>query len=367
MLYYLHELSESIFGPFRIFESIPFRATMAFLTCFVLSLLLGERVIRRLISRKVGQPIRTEAEVHKLHELHGGKAGTPTMGGIMILGTTLLSTILWCKPLNPFIHALVGIMLLTGAIGFVDDYIKVKRRKSDGMSARFKLLAQVGSAALVGAFLAYHPDVGSFIRQLYIPFFDEPILVDMGVLAIPLFVLVIVGASNAVNLTDGLDGLAAGCTITSVGSFGVLAYMGATSLIAEYLSIPESALLGEVAIFCAGLVGATTGFLWFNCHPARVFMGDTGSLAIGGTLGTISIVTCQEFLLVIIGGVFVMEAMSVILQVGSFKLTGKRIFRMAPIHHHFELRGWHENQVILRFWMLSVILAVIGFATLKIR
>jgi len=233
MLYYLHELSESIFGPFRIFESIPFRATMAFLTCFVLSLLLGERVIRRLISLKVGQPIRTEAEVHKLHELHGGKAGTPTMGGIMILGTTLLSTILWCKPLNPFIHALVGIMLLTGAIGFVDDYIKVKRRKSDGMSARFKLLAQVGSAALVGAFLAYHPDVGSFIRQLYIPFFDEPILVDMGVLAIPLFVLVIVGASNAVNLTDGLDGLAAGCTITSVGSFGVLAYMGATSLIAS--------------------------------------------------------------------------------------------------------------------------------------
>ena len=367
MLFYLHELSENIFGPFRIFESIPFRATMAFLTCFILSILLGERVIRRLISLKVGQPIRTAEEVHKLHELHGGKAGTPTMGGVMIIGTTLLATVLWCKPMNPYVHALTAILLLTGAIGFVDDYVKVKRRKSDGISARAKLLAQVGSAALVGAFLAYHPAVGGFIRQLYVPFYAEPLVMDMGWVAIPFFVIVIVGASNAVNLTDGLDGLAAGCTISSVGSYGVLAYMGATSLIAEYLALPESPLLGEVAIFCAGLVGATTGFLWYNCHPARVFMGDTGSLAIGATLGTIAIVTSQEFLLVIIGGVFVMEAASVILQVGSFKMTGKRIFRMAPIHHHFELRGWHENQVILRFWMLSVILAAIGFATLKIR
>jgi len=366
MLYFLHQLDD-YFGPMRVFESISFRASMAFLTCFLLSLLVGERVIRKLISMKVGQPIRTAEEVHKLHELHGGKAGTPTMGGVLIIGTLLLSAALWCRLDNPFIQALIVVTVTTGALGFSDDYLKVKRRKSEGLSARAKLLGQVLSAGLVGGFLAYSPQTGDFIRTLYVPFQDQPVMSDMGWLAIPFFAIVIVGASNAVNLTDGLDGLAAGCTITSVSTFGLLAYISATAPIAKYLLIPTHPGLGEVAIFCSALVGSAAGFLWFNAHPARVFMGDTGSLAIGGILGTIAIVCRQEFLLIVIGGIFVLEAISVILQVGSFKLTGKRIFRMAPIHHHFELKGWHENQVITRFWVLSAILAVIGIATLKMR
>ena len=365
-MYYLH-LWQDHFGVLRLFESITFRASMACLTAFLGSLWLGPLVIRALVALKAGQPIRSAAVVHKLAELHQGKAGTPTMGGVLIIGMVLVSTLLWARMEMPFVHTCLAVLVLAGGVGFTDDYLKVKRKKSDGLSARRKMLFLTTIALAAGAYLSFHPSTGSFIRQLHVPFYKEPVVADMHWLALPFFALVMVGCSNAVNLTDGLDGLATGCAITSVTTYGFMAYAAGTVTVANYLLLPHHPQLSELAVFCAGLVGACFGFLWYNCHPASVFMGDTGSLAIGAVLGTISICVKQEILLVLVGGVFVMEAMSVILQVGSFKMRGKRIFRMAPIHHHFELMGWHENQVILRFWMVSVLFALLGIATLKVR
>ena len=366
MMYYLHLWSSEL-GVLRLFESITFRASMACLLAFLGSIWLGPQVIRILVAVKAGQPFRSAAVVHKLAELHQGKAGTPTMGGLLILFMVTLCTVLLGRMDNPFVHTCLLVMLAGGAVGFADDYLKIRKKKSDGLSARLKMLTLSVTALIAGAYLAWNSETGAFIRELHMPFNKFPALKDLGWLCLPFFVLVIVGSSNAVNLTDGLDGLATGCTITSAGTYAFLAYAAGTYPIAEYLKIPHHPQLAELSVFIASLVGACFGFLWYNCHPARIFMGDTGSLAIGAVLGAVAICTKHEVLLVLIGGVFVMEAVSVILQVASFKLRGKRIFRMAPIHHHFELKGWHENQVILRFWMLSFILALLGLASLKIR
>ncbi len=367
---------------------ITFRAALGCLLAFVVSVIAGPRVIRHLISLKVGQPIRTAAEVHKLAELHGGKVGTPTMGGVLILGSVLVSVFICARPFNPFVAVCACTMAALGLLGFCDDYKKVKQKKSDGVSARTKLFWQLVVALVAACFIYFKKEISGFgataeevqagaagfrlgeepigIGQVCFPLFKSG-LPDLGFLIIPFFVAVIIGCSNAVNLTDGLDGLATGCTITVALAYGILAYLaGHFYMATDYLVIPYNRYVGELAVLLLSLAGAGFGFLWFNCHPAKVFMGDTGSLAIGGALGTAAICVKQELLLVIIGGVFVMEAMSVMLQVGSFKLRKKRIFAMAPIHHHFELRGWHESQVIIRFWILSIMLALFGLALLKI-
>jgi phospho-N-acetylmuramoyl-pentapeptide-transferase len=367
---------------------ITFRAAVACLLAFVVSLMAGPRVIRRLISLKVGQPIRTAEEVHKLAELHGGKVGTPTMGGVLILGSVLISVFVCAQPLNPFVAVCSCTMAALGLLGFCDDYKKVKQKKSDGVSARTKLFWQLVVALVAACFIYFKKEISGYgatpdelarnvagfrlgdqsisIGTVCFPLFKTGII-DLGFLIIPFFAAIIIGCSNAVNLTDGLDGLATGCTITVALAYAGLAYLaGHFYMAAEYLVIPYNRYIGELAVLLLALAGAGFGFLWFNCHPAKVFMGDTGSLAIGGALGTAAICVKQELLLVIIGGVFVMEAMSVMLQVGSFKLRKKRIFAMAPIHHHFELRGWHESQVIIRFWIISIMLALFGLALLKI-
>jgi len=367
---------------------ITFRAALACLLGFVISLMAGPRVIRRLISLKVGQPIRTAEEVHKLAELHGGKVGTPTMGGVLILGSVLISVFVCAQPLNPFVAVCSCTMAALGLLGFCDDYKKVKQKKSDGVSARTKLFWQLVVAVVAACFIYFKKEISGYgatpdelarnvagfrlgdqsisIGTVCFPLFKTGII-DLGFLIIPFFAAIIIGCSNAVNLTDGLDGLATGCTITVALAYACLAYLaGHFYMAAEYLVIPYNRYIGELAVLLLALAGAGFGFLWYNCHPAKVFMGDTGSLAIGGALGTAAICVKQELLLVVIGGVFVMEAMSVMLQVGSFKLRKKRIFAMAPIHHHFELRGWHESQVIIRFWIISIMLALFGLALLKI-
>ena len=367
---------------------ITFRAALGCLLAFVVSVIAGPRVIRHLISLKVGQPIRTAAEVHKLAELHGGKVGTPTMGGVLILGSVLVSVFICARPFNPFVAVCACTMAALGLLGFCDDYKKVKQKKTDGVSARTKLFWQLVVALVAACFIYFKKEISGFgataeevqagaagfrlgeepigIGQVCFPLFKSG-LPDLGFFIIPFFVAVIIGCSNAVNLTDGLDGLATGCTITVALAYGILAYLaGHFYMATDYLVIPYNRYVGELAVLLLSLAGAGFGFLWFNGHPAKVFMGDTGSRAIGGALGTAAICVKQELLLVIIGGVFVMEAMSVMLQVGSFKLRKKRIFAMAPIHHHFELRGWHESQVIIRFWILSIMLARFGLALLKI-
>lgn len=403
------------FSFLNILKYLTVRAALACMLTFAISVVFGPKVIRKLISLKVGQPIRSAEEVHKLHELHGAKAGTPTMGGVMILGSVLIAVLLCGRALNPFVAVTMFVMLGLGLLGFIDDYTKVKLKNSDGVSARTKLGWQFGIALVAGCFLFFKPEVAGTIEakepkratienvtdqsvatttsdagrfppkdatgywlqvdgkaqpmkssELTVPVKKTP-LFDMWYLAIPFFAIIIIGASNAVNLTDGLDGLATGCTITTGLAYAVVAYLGGHMVLGfDYLHIAYNPMLGELAVVMMALVGASFGFLWYNSHPAKVFMGDTGSLAIGGAIGTAAICTKQELLLVIIGWVFVMEALSVMIQVGSFKLRKKRVFAMAPIHHHFELRGWHESQVIIRFWIISILSAMLGLATLKI-
>ncbi len=366
MMFYLHLLTDTFKG-FNVFYYITFRAVLAAITAFAISLLFGNYVIRKLISLKIGQPIRSASEVRQLAELHGGKQGTPTMGGVLIIGSVVLAAILWARPDNPFLWLALFCMLYLGVLGFIDDYLKVTKKKSDGISGRLKLLFQLLLAAIVTAFFLFNPLIEVQARSLYLPFFKAPVVVNMGGFTFFFFALVIVGASNAVNLTDGLDGLATGCTITVAFAYALLSYAAGNFRIAQYLQVPFYSYSGELAIFCAALVGAGLGFLWFNCYPAKLFMGDTGSLALGGTIGVVAICCKQELLLIVVGGVFVLEAVSVILQVLSFKLTRKRLFAMSPLHHHFELSGWKENTVIVRFWILSIICALLGLATLKLR
>ena len=366
MMYFLYNLRGQ-FPALNVFQYITFRAIAAAMTSFLLCLIFGNWTIRKLIGLKIGQPIRTKEEVHKLAELHGGKRGTPTMGGVLLLGAVVISSLLWARPQNHFVWLALFSTVYLGALGFVDDYLKVTKKKSDGVSGRTKLAAQFVLAAIVTAFFLLNPMINVQARALYMPFYKEPVILNLGVVTFLFFALVVIGTSNAVNLTDGLDGLATGCTITVALTYAVLTYVGGNTKISSYLQVPYYPYTGELAVVCMALVGAGIGFLWFNCHPAKVFMGDTGSLAIGGVLGVVSICCKQEMLLLVVGGVFVMEAMSVILQVMSFKLTGKRIFAMSPIHHHFELKGWKENTVIVRFWILSIMFAFLGLATLKLR
>ncbi|MEP6809479.1 MAG: phospho-N-acetylmuramoyl-pentapeptide-transferase [Chthoniobacterales bacterium] len=366
MMFYLHVLSERISG-FNVFSYVTFRSVAAAITSFAFVLLCGNFVIRKLISLKIGQPIRTAKEVHRLAELHGGKAGVPTMGGVLIIGAVVISTVVWARPDNRFVWLALFVMVTLGALGFVDDYLKVTKKKSDGISGRFKLLVQLLVAGVVTVLFLTSPLLEVQARSLYLPFFKVPVIADMGLFTFVFFAIVIAGSSNAVNLTDGLDGLASGCTITVAFTYALLTYAAGNFRIAEYLQVPFYPFTGELTVVCSALVGAGLGFLWFNCHPAQVFMGDTGSLAIGGLIGVVAICCKQELLLAVVGGVFVIEAASVIMQVLSFKLTGKRIFLMSPIHHHFELSGWKENTVIVRFWILSAIFALLGLATLKLR
>lgn len=407
MIYWLTELrydlgADSFIAKLlNLFHYHTFRAGAACLTGFLLSLIFGGTVIRKLISLKVGQPIRTAEEVNKLFELHGKKAGTPTMGGVLIIGTFIVSVLLWCDWKNIPVWICLGTTLLLGALGFWDDYEKVARKNSKGVRARTKLAWQFAVAIVASTIFAYAMPNGALIttgkiihtetklegspqrttetttihetrrpvsyRSLIIPSFKDPLIVDMGIFTIVLFSLIIVGASNAVNLTDGLDGLATGCTVSTGLTYATFCYIASNVNYARFLLIPYFPDADELTIVAMALVGACFGFLWFNCMPARMFMGDTGSLAIGGCIATLSIGCKQEITLLLVGGVFVMEALSVIIQVASFKSTGKRIFRMSPIHHHFELGGWKESQVVVRFWMLSLIFAMIGLATLKIR
>ncbi|MEY4483339.1 MAG: hypothetical protein RL693_791 [Verrucomicrobiota bacterium] len=370
----LMDADSVVFKLLNILHYHTLRAGGAFLTSFVLSLLFGEKVIRKLISLKVGQPIRSKEEVQKLFDLHGKKAGTPTMGGVLMIGTFVASVLLWVDWSNGAIWICLGTTLLLGALGFWDDYEKVAKKNSKGVSARMKLAWQFIVAITAAVLFAYVLPGGSTYdgheisyRSLFIPFFKEPLIFDMGIFAIFFFALIIVGASNAVNLTDGLDGLATGCSISTGLAYAAFCYLVSNIKYAKFLFIPYFHLADEMTIVAMALVGACFGFLWFNCQPAKMFMGDTGSLALGGAIATLAIACKQELLLVIVGGVFVMEAASVIIQVISFKTRGKRVFRMAPIHHHFELGGWQESQVVVRFWMISIILALISLATLKLR
>jgi len=362
MFYYLHWLSDW-WGPLNLFRYITFRAVMAAVTAMLVSLLLGPRVIRWLTSLKYGQPVRGADDLRELAAKHGEKRGTPTMGGLLIILALEIACLLWADVVNPLIIVTLTCVVILGAIGFLDDYEKVSKRNPRGLSARTKLLAEAILAIVLGTFLIQD----AVYRQFFVPFLKTPLIADMGLFAILFMIFVIAGSSNAVNLTDGLDGLAIGCTISAALALAVMAYAAGNVKIAGYLQIPYIPGVGEVTVFCAALVGAGLGFLWYNAPPADVFMGDTGSLALGGAIGIVAILVRQELALIIIGGVFVMEAASVILQVGSFKLRGKRIFLMSPIHHHFELKGWSETKVVVRFWILSIIFALIGLSTLKVR
>jgi len=357
MMYYLHRLSDQFIG-FNVFLYVTFRAIAAAVTAFLGTLVFGNLIIRKLTALKVGQPIREASEVHRLAELHGVKQGTPTMGGVLVIGAVFVSSLFWARLDNRFVW---------WALGFADDYLKVTKKKSDGISGRIKLLFQISLAAIITGLFLTNPLLEVQARSLYVPFVKAPVVANMSWFTFVFFALVIVGSSNAVNLTDGLDGLAIGCTIPVAFAYALLAYAAGNFRIAEYLQVPFYPFAAELTVVCSALIGAGLGFLWFNCYPAKVFMGDTGSLAIGGMLGVVAICCKQELLLVVVGGVFVIEAVSVILQVLSFKLTGKRFFAMSPLHHHFELTGWKESTVIVRFWILSIIFALLGLATLKLR
>jgi phospho-N-acetylmuramoyl-pentapeptide-transferase len=366
MLYYLYYFSPH-WGPFNVFRYETFRAMAAALTALLLSLAMGPKTIVLLTRLKLGQPLRLKSEVRELADLHSSKKGTPTMGGVLILFTVTISSLLWCDPANKLFWLVLGSMIYLGMIGFADDYEKVAKKNSKGIRGWYKITAQALLAIFVFLYLSYTADYPGEWNRLYIPFLKSAVVLDMGILTVLFFGIVIMGTSNAVNLTDGLDGLAIGCSISVALTYAIFCYVAGNAKLATYLILPLVSGAGELAVFCAALVGAGLGFLWFNCHPARVFMGDTGSLALGGVLGVIAICVHQELLLVIAGGVFVLEAGSVMLQVASFKLTGKRIFAMSPLHHHFELKGWDETTVTVRFWIMSLIGAMAALATLKLR
>jgi phospho-N-acetylmuramoyl-pentapeptide-transferase len=346
---------------FNVFRYITFRAAYATVTALLLSFLIGPYLIRKLRELKAGQTIREEGP-----ESHRAKAGTPTMGGLIILVATVVPTLLWADLRNPFIHLVLLATIWMGVLGFLDDYLKVVKRKSKGLIGRQKLIGQILLAVLLGTLLHMRPVHGDFVTQTSVPFFKN-IFLDLGLFYIPFIVVVLVGSSNAVNLTDGLDGLAVGLAGIAGFAFASFAYVAGRFVWSGYLQILYLPGAGELTIFCMSLVGAALGFLWFNAHPAQIFMGDTGSLAIGGAFGTLAILLKAEFLLVIVGGVFVMEAASVILQVASFRLRKKRIFRMSPIHHHFELAGWDEQKIVVRFYILGILFALLALSTLKIR
>jgi len=362
MLYYLLYPLRNIFFGFNIFRYITFRAAMATFTAFIISLLFYPVLIRKLIKAKIGENIRRE-ESTDLYNLHQTKQGTPTMGGILILAAILISTFLWADITNLYILVSVFVLIWLGITGFIDDFIKQLMKRSKGLKIRTKLISQIILGLLVGTFLFLHPQ---FSAKLDIPFFKQ-IHLELSIFYILLVILVICGSSNAVNLTDGLDGLAIGAVIMVALSFTVLSYISGHLKFSQYLFVPYLEGSGELTVFCASIVGAGLGFLWFNCYPASIFMGDVGSLPLGGALGTVAVLIKKELLLVIVGGVFVVEAVSVLLQIGSYRMRKKRIFKIAPLHHHFQFLGWQESKVIVRFWIIAALLALFTIVTLKIR
>ena len=360
MLRYLAQWATHYYSGFNVFGYLTLRAILAALTALTMSFIVGPSVIRRLAHHQVGQRIRSEGP-----QSHLSKAGTPTMGGALILVAIVAATLLWADLRNRFVWIVLAVTVAFGLIGFWDDYLKLVVGNSRGLIARWKYLWQ--SVAGLGAALAlYLTALTPAETTLYVPFFKS-VLVPLGPMFVVLAYLVIVGSSNAVNLTDGLDGLAIMPAVLVAASLGVFAYASGNVVFANYLAIPYIAGTGEVLVICASIFGAGLGFLWFNTYPAQVFMGDIGALALGAALGVIAVIVRQEIVLAIMGGVFVIETVSVILQVASFKLTGKRIFKMAPIHHHYELKGWAEPKVIVRFWIITVVLVLVGLATLKLR
>ena len=359
MMVYLAEYLETYHSGFNVFQYITLRAVLAVITALLISFVIGPFMIRRLNRYSIGQTVRDDGP-----QTHLSKAGTPTMGGALILVAVSVTTLLWSRLDNHYVWAVLITTLLFGVVGWVDDYRKLVKKDPKGLAARYKYFWQsvIGLGVAIWLYSAAQP----VETHLVVPFFKH-IFPDLGWMFIPLVYFVIVGTSNAVNLTDGLDGLAIMPTVLVAGALGIFAYVTGHVQFARYLAIPYLTGVGEVSIFCGALVGAGLGFLWFNAYPAMVFMGDVGALALGAALGVIAVVVRQELVLVIMGGVFVMETLSVILQVISFKLTGRRIFRMAPLHHHFELKGWPEPRVIVRFWIITVILVLVGLASLKIR
>lgn len=379
MFYYLHLLTDW-FSPLRVFRYITFRTFAGAATAFIISLAVGPWMIRKLREFKIGQQVRKD-EAPPLYIFHGKKAGTPTMGGLLIIVSVLVSSLLWAVPSNGYVLLSLATTCYMGAVGFRDDYLKVTRKQSKGLGVRAKLILQLAWVVVVVAALYAWPATRKHVGELMVPFFKDPVIRDMGLALTFLFVaLVVVGSTNAVNLTDGLDGLAIGCSNSVAVAYLVMAYVAGHLRFAQYLQVPYIAGSGELAVFCGCLLGAGLGFLWFNCHPARVFMGDTGSLALGGAISTVAILVKQELALVIVGGVFVVEAVSVLLQVAYFKATGgRRIFKCSPLHHHFEVLEKEraekegrdvevvETMITIRFWILAIICALIGVATLKIR
>lgn len=360
MLLYLAEYLSQFESGFNVFQYLTLRAILGVLSALFISLLLGPYIIRKLSHHQVGQFVRDDGP-----ESHLSKAGTPTMGGALILFAIIISTLLWADLSNRYVWVVMAVTVAFGAIGWLDDYKKLIKKQSEGLKARHKYLWQT-IAGLGAAIVLYKTAQVPAELELIVPFF-KTVAIPMGIFFIVLTYFVIVGTSNAVNLTDGLDGLAIMPTVMVGGALGIFAYLTGNANFSSYLGIPFIPGVGEVIVFCGALVGAGLGFLWFNTYPAQVFMGDVGALGLGAALGVIAVVVRQELVLLIMGGVFVMETVSVILQVASFKLTGRRIFRMAPLHHHFELKGWPEPRVIVRFWIVTVILILIGLSTLKIR
>jgi phospho-N-acetylmuramoyl-pentapeptide-transferase len=365
------------FRLFRIFRYLTFRTVFASLTALLIGLLIGPFVIEKLREFQIGQYIREEGP-----QSHQKKSGTPTMGGVLICISILVPTLLWADLSNPYVWLVMLSTLAFGGIGFADDYIKVVHRRNQGLTARQKLALQFLASGAVGVVLVWMEVHGSYSTKLMVPFAKRfrPDLVVGSLTHIPHFwwlgflpfvafvMLVITFSSNAVNLTDGLDGLAIGCTIIAAGALTVLTYVSGHVVFSDYLELQRMPMVSELTVFCGSMVGASIGFLWYNAHPAEVFMGDVGSLALGGAIGTVAVVIKQELLLPFIGGVFILEALSVMLQVGSYKLrNGKRIFKMAPLHHHFELMGWSESKVIARFWILALVFALFALTTLKLR
>jgi len=360
VLLYLSEFLAELNSGFRVFQYLTLRTILGVLTALIISLVVGPSMIRRLTHHQIGQSVRDDGP-----QSHLAKSGTPTMGGLLILTSIVAGTLLWSNLDNRFMWVALIVTLLFGSIGWVDDYRKVVKRQSKGLSAREKYLWQ--SCAGLGAALFLYLTAGSPTEtQLIVPFV-KAVVIDLGWFFVLFSYFVIVGTSNAVNLTDGLDGLAILPTVMVASALAIFAYVAGNVKISTYLGVPYVPGVGELSVFCGAITGAGLGFLWFNTYPAQVFMGDIGALALGAALGIVAVLVRQELVLLIMGGVFVMEAVSVILQVSSFKLTGKRIFNMAPLHHHFELKGWPEPRVIVRFWIITVILVLVGLSSLKIR
>ena len=360
MLYWLSEYLQEYLRSFAVFQYLTVRAILGVLTALGISLLLGPWFIRRLTELRIGQSVRDDGP-----RSHLSKSGTPTMGGALILSAIFISTLLWTDLSNRYVWVVLIVTAIFGAVGWVDDYRKVAKRDSRGLPARWKYFWQ-SIAGFGAAIFLYYTAQSPAETQLFIPFFKN-VALDLGLFYIVFTYFVIVGTSNAVNLTDGLDGLAIMPSVMVAGALALIAYLSGHSQFSQYLHIAYIQGAGELAIFCCALVGAGLGFLWFNTYPAQVFMGDVGALALGAALGVIAVIVRHEIVLFIMGGIFVLETVSVILQVASFKLTGRRIFRMAPIHHHFELKGWPEPRVIVRFWIITLVLVLIGLATLKLR